>query len=268
MKAVITGATGTVGQALVNHLTLLGWSVVPWERQHVPIDDFGQMDAFIRRESPDVLFHLATASQPTGRNNESWLVNYEWTSELAWLCKVLSVRFVFTSSVMVFTDDAKGPFTIHSRPDASSGYGHEKLMAEKRVLYQNDQAIVGRIGWQIGETSGGNHMLEFLLRQAETEGQINASTHWYPACSFLSDTAAMLTSISHLDGGLYLIDSNIGWTFYEIVTAIKKQNGYDWPITPTTDFVYDQRMVDLRIGTPSLATRLPALGKPLRDEHD
>lgn len=44
------------------------------------------MEAFVRAESPDVLFHLAIASQPTGRASEGWRVSYEWSSELP-LCQ-------------------------------------------------------------------------------------------------------------------------------------------------------------------------------------
>ena len=153
MKAIITGARGTVGSALSNHLTAQGHQVVPWDRAVVPIDQYQPMDDFVRRERPDVLFHLAIASRSTGVANESWLVNYEWASELAWITRQLGVRFVFTSSVMVFSDNAKGPFTVDSKPDATKGYGYEKRIAEQRVFFQNPDAVVARLGWQIGDTA-------------------------------------------------------------------------------------------------------------------
>jgi len=149
MKAIVTGANGTVGSALVQHLKTQSHRVTSWDRNVVPIDCYQPMEDFVRREKPDVLFHLAIASQSTGMPNESWLVNYEWTSELAWTARQLGVRFVFTSSVMVFTDDAKGPFTLDSVADAPQGYGYEKRMAEQRVFHQNPDAAVARLGWQI-----------------------------------------------------------------------------------------------------------------------
>src|SRR5882724_2031503 len=106
MKAIITGANGTVGSALVKFLQSQGHWVVVWDRAAVPIDRYQPMEDFVRREKPDALFHLAIASRSTGVPNESWLVNYEWSSELAWVTRQLGLRFVFTSSVMVFTDDA------------------------------------------------------------------------------------------------------------------------------------------------------------------
>ena len=85
MKAIITGARGTVGSALSNHLTVKGHQIVGWDRGAVPIDRYQPMEDFVRQERPDVLFHLAIASRSTGVTNESWLVNYEWASELAWI---------------------------------------------------------------------------------------------------------------------------------------------------------------------------------------
>ncbi len=259
MRAMITGASGAVGTGLKQYLIARGDTVIGWNRQQIPLDDYGAMEAFVRAEKPDVLFHLATASTLTGRDNETWLVNYEWTSELAWICRVLDVRFVFTSSVMVFTDFAVGPFTLDSQPDATEGYGYEKRRAEERVLQQNPNAVVARIGWQIGETAGPSQMVGFFETQMQNEGQINASTRWYPACSFISDTAATLVQLANDAAGLYLLDSNTKWTFYEIATALNERHGNRWKIVPNEAFVFDQRMIDDRTAIPSLKTHLPSL---------
>jgi dTDP-4-dehydrorhamnose reductase len=261
MKALITGANGTLGKVLSKYLQAQKFDVVAWDRQVTPIDNYQVMEDFVRSIHPDMLFHLATSSQPTGRENEDWLVNYEWTSELAWICRQLNVRFIFTSSIMVFTDDAKGPFTRSSIPDAKAGYGYEKWRAEQRTLQQNPNAVVARIGWQIGESIGGNHMLDYLERQMLENGEIRASTKWYPACSFLEDTAATLPLLAQGTEGLYLVDSNTSWTFYEIVSALNTAQGNRWKVIPTEDFIYEQRMIDERVGIPNLKTRLATLSE-------
>lgn len=130
---MITGGRGTVGSALAIFLSARGDQVVLWDRNTVPIDRYQPMEDFVRRERPDVLFHLAIASKSTGKPNESWLVHYEWTSELAWICRQLGVRFVFTSSVMVFSDNAKRPFTVESVPDAPEAYRYDRRMIDPRV---------------------------------------------------------------------------------------------------------------------------------------
>jgi dTDP-4-dehydrorhamnose reductase len=223
------------------------------------VDDYWRMEAFVREAAPDVLFHLAIASRPTGRHGESWLVNHEWPSELAWITRQLGVRFVFTSTAMVFSDAATGPFTVATPPDAKDGYGHEKRRAEERVLHQNPEARVVRLGWQIDDRPEGNTMTAALEAQMRDQGVVRASARWYPACSFLDDTVAALQRAADMPPGLYMADSNERWTHFEIAAALSDRLGRGWRVEPTTEFVYDQRLLDARLGLPSLKERLPAL---------
>ena len=169
MKAIVTGARGAVGAALVRCLQLEGATVSGWDRSIVPIGDSSASESYLKKEQPDVLFHLAIASKPTDRQNEGWFVNCEWPVALAGLCASLGIRFVFTSSVMVFSDVARGPFTVDSLPDAEEGYGYEKRMAEVGVLKDNPEAVIARLGWQIGERPGANNMVDYLETQTLKE---------------------------------------------------------------------------------------------------
>lgn len=259
MKALVTGARGTVGTALCAHLRAEDHEVVTWDRTRVAVDRYHDMEAFVRAESPDVLYHLAIASQPSGRENEGWLVNYEWPSELAWITRTLDITFVFTSTAMVFSNDAKGPFQRDSVPDAKEGYGYEKRRAEERVFAQNPAARVVRLGWQIGTAPGSNNMIDFFESHMRDHGHVNASTRWYPATSFLPDTAAALERVAQLPRGLYMLDSNRSWTFFEIAEALNELHGNRWEIRATDDFVYDQRLIDDAIAMPALDHHLPRL---------
>jgi len=258
-RAIITGASGTVGSSLAGFLRRQGMEVIPWDRRTVPVDDYWAMERFVRESAPDVLYHLATASQPTGRPGESWLINYEWTSELAWITRTLGIRFVFSSTALVFSNDARGPFTRDSQPDAAEGYGYEKRRAEERAFHQNPEARVVRLAWQIGEEPTGNNMVAFLEDKMRQEGRVRASTRWYPACALLDDTVKALHELAGAAPGLYMLDSNERWTFYEIARALNERHGGRWRVEPSEDFVFDQRMRDERIRLPSLKERLPGL---------
>ncbi|WNG59514.1 NAD(P)-dependent oxidoreductase [Archangium gephyra] len=259
MRAIVTGSTGTVGARLCEDLRRHGVEVFCWDRDSVPVDDYWAMERFVRSVAPDVLFHLATASRPTGRANESWLINYEWTSELAWLTRQLGVRFVFSSTAMVFSDHARGPFTVDSEPEAPEGYGYEKRRAETRAFEQNPEARVVRLGWQIDERPSGNNMVASLEAQMRERGRVEASTRWFPACSFLDDTVRALQALAWAEPGLYLLDANERWTYHEIVLALNERLGGRWQVEPTEHFVFDQRMMDDRVVLPSLKARLPGL---------
>lgn len=91
------------------------------------------------------------------------------------------------------------------------------------------------------------------------KGVIQASQRWLPACSFLRDTAESLYRLAQMGRGLYLLDANTHWTFYDIATALNEKQGFPWQIVPSDDFVYDQRMIDRRPRIPALKERLPGL---------
>ncbi len=260
---IITGINGAVGTGLREVLAQAGWTIHSWDRQAVPVNERAAMRRFLEAKRPEVVFHLATAASSTGLENESWVVNVEWPATLAELSCKLGFKLVFTSSVMVFTDRAKGPFSPDSRPDAGPNdedpYGYEKLTAEQRVLNANPHAVVARLGWQIGEAPGSNQMIDFLVSQQKQHGKIEASRRWYPACSFIADTAQTLVNLAEDGKGLFLLDSNRRWSFYEIAQALNEQHGNQWQVVPDDMFVFDQRMQDPMAGMPPLSDRLPGL---------
>ena len=59
--------------------------------------------------------------------------------------------------------------------------------------------------------------------------------------------------------GLYMLDSNRGANFADILQALSDQYHFNWQISRNEDYVYDQRLIDPRPGLPDLAARLPAL---------
>ncbi len=255
MKTIVTGSSGTVGTALCRRLRNSGHSVLQWDRSAVPVDDDAAAERFIAESGADWLFHLAVASNPTGLENEGWIVNQKWTENLARLCRENRVSFVFTSTVMVYTDDAKGPFTPETVPDAAEGYGHGKLLAERDAMRANPDAHIARLGWQIADGPGSNNMVDNLENQMRENGVIQASTKWLPATSHVDDTADALIAIASLPGGVYLVNSNQRWNFHDIVCALNRVHGNQWTVQPNEDFVYDQRMLDDRVPVRSLEER-------------
>lgn len=256
--ALITGAHGTVGRALVGHLHQHGSECHDWQRSETPPLDQTAAERLLTALKPDVLYHLAVNSDGSG---DPWQINVEWPRQLAALCREQGIMFVFTSTVMVFSDNAQGPFTPDSVPDAAegSGYGWEKLCAERSVQGTNPEARIVRLGWQIGSQAGSNNMVDFMEQQIREKGHISVSNRFLPACSCLEDTAAMLAALPEQAPGLYLGDSNRGWNLYQIACALKETLGRDWQIEANEDFVFDQRMQDERLSLPSLKKCLPEL---------
>jgi len=249
----ITGSRGTVGRALIAAAQKGGHTASGWDRHAAPPDDYWAMDTYVAESEPTAVVNLAIASQPTGKAQEGWLVNIHWPHELAWLCRQHEIKFLHTSTVMVFKGSTPGPYQADHAPDETDGYGNDKRRAEVLVCKQNPDAVVVRLGWQIGYRDlrhevGANCMLTWLHDKAKNEGVIRASTKWIPACAFLDDTADALMRALELPGGVYQSEGNrAGMSFYEIVTMLNKKLGNPWKVEATDDFVQDQRMIDDRL---------------------
>lgn len=254
--ALVTGARGTVGTALAALLAERGAAVTGWDRTQAVPGDAGAAAALLDQVRPDVVYHLAVASRSTGIPNEGEVVNVTWSGQLAALCAERGIPFVFTSTVMVFSDDAIGPFTPTTSTDAQDGYGFEKRRAELAVRKASADARIVRLGWQIGEGAGSNNMMDHLIRQHDQHGRIDASAAWLPATSFLPDTAAALIEVLDHPAGVYHVDGNRGWAYDEIVAALAVKHGLAWQVKVNEDFVYDQRMTDPVLKTAAIDTRL------------
>lgn len=230
--ALVSGANGTVGRALQRELATRGVTTWPYSSS-ANVDHSEAISRVLDAARADAVFHLAVASSPRGLENEGWRINVEWPARLAEACGARRLPLVFTSTAMVFSDAARGPFTIDSPPDAAHGYGYEKRVAEERVLAAHPTAIVVRLGWQIADLPAarkpsatspheprgnaptaadastnpppaapdaelftGNQMLAYLEQKMRDDGVIRASRRWLPACSFLADTTRGLADLA------------------------------------------------------------------------
>jgi dTDP-4-dehydrorhamnose reductase len=262
MRTLITGSRGTVGSALRVVLEGRGDEVIGWDRSVAPPHDAAACDAYLRTVKPESIVHLAVASSGTGVEHEGRVVSVDWSERLASHCGAAGIPFVFTSTVMVFTDDATGPFTIASQPDATDGYGGEKAEAERKVLAANPDAVVARLGWQIGEEPGSNNMIDFLTNAMKKDGVVKASREWKPATSFLSDTAAALAWLRDEAAagrfrGVAMVDGNrAGASFHDIVRALSAKHGGVFAVEADDSFVCDQRMLDERVPVGQVEERL------------
>ena len=134
MRALITGMNGTVGRALAAALRATGAEPIAYPRDSGPVDNPRDIAARIAASSPDVLFHLAIASKPTGIENESKRINIDWPAQLATACSSAKVRFVFTSTGLVYGPKA-GRVVDEDEPCApSAAYPVSKLAAERFLL--------------------------------------------------------------------------------------------------------------------------------------
>jgi len=106
----------------------------------------------------------------------------------------------------------------------------------------------GTSGFWPEQIPGSNNMIDYLHCLNSQDGEIEASRNWFPACSFLEDTAFSLYQLMEkFPGGLYHLDANPGLHFYEIVKKLSHLQHREWRVIATENPDMNNRMVDDRI---------------------
>ncbi|MFA7417017.1 MAG: hypothetical protein WCZ19_00605, partial [Acholeplasma sp.] len=128
---------------------------------------------------------------------------------------------------------------------------------EKATEENHKNPYIIRLGWQIGYEKTNNQMLQFLYEKMRVDGVIKASCLWYPSTSFIKDTAQAIHQIvSCLDPGIYHVNSNDQYSYFDIVTYLTTLYP-DLKVLKTKDFKADHRMIDDRVSIRKFSEVLP-----------
>lgn len=245
-RALLTGMSGTVAPATAQRLRAAGFVCLAWDRSQYSPDSPEAVRQHLRDVRPDVLLHFAMGSP-------------DWAALLAEESRALGIRFLFTSTVSVFDHQKPGPYLPNRLPDAQDDYGRYKAECERRILAVNPDALIARLGWQIGHVIGTNNLLDFLVRTGGERGRVELSSGVLHSHAFLEDTADAIYQLLRRDAhGLYQIEGNSGLSLFEVARRIAKLHRLSFPILPIHEPLRDVRMIDDRIDVEPITLRLPA----------
>src|SRR5438045_2634955 len=140
-RAVVTGASGFIGQALVRHLARDGWSVVAVDRKLFP--DAGQkfMRADVAQpgalgrllDDRTVVFHLAASADVAGsvaNPRRDFDNTFRSVFEVLEAAREAGSRVVFPSTASIFDASNTLPLPERAFPRPSSPYAAGKLGGE------------------------------------------------------------------------------------------------------------------------------------------
>lgn len=239
MRAIVTGSHGFVAPYLIKELQKRNIEVVIFNRSKMDILSFEQVRRFIKDSDVDLFFHVAVG-------------DLKWIENIVEACRILNVKLIYTSSVSVFSEKGSGPYYVDSIPNAQEPYGIYKYQGE-RIVSEYLNSLIARIGWQIGYEINSNNMFDFLFKQYEQNHKIVASKLWYPSCSFVDDTCKCIVDLALTSFGLFQLNSNESYSFYDIANHIKEKMNMNWLIEPSYDFKRDDRMFDDRVNIKKLS---------------
>lgn len=143
-KALVTGANGFVGGALVRELIKNGVEVIALDREgcsnNIPegvrfyaheLDNSGKLPEIISDRDIDVMYHFAWAGSagPARADTELQLKNAQWTVDCLRAAKEMNIpRFVCAGSIMEH-ETISAAYTQGNKPGLGYIYGSGKLVA-------------------------------------------------------------------------------------------------------------------------------------------
>ena len=168
---LISGATGTLGQAFARFCAMRGLPAHLLSRAELDIASQASVDAALARWNPWAVINTAGFVRVDEAEHEprQWRENVTGPAILARACARAGIRLLSFSSDLVFDGGKPSPYVESDAPHPLNVYGRSKLEAERRVLKLAPDALVIRTAAFFGPWDGYNFVARALdaLRKGE-----------------------------------------------------------------------------------------------------
>jgi dTDP-4-dehydrorhamnose reductase len=144
---LITGATGTLGQAFARHCELRGLAYRLLTRSEMDIADEHSIETALALHGPWAVINTAgyvRVDEAEVDRDRCFRENSDGPAILSEACHSRRIRLVTFSSDLVFDGSGRTPYDEDSSPAPLNVYGESKAESERRVLTADPAALVIR----------------------------------------------------------------------------------------------------------------------------
>ena len=235
MRALVAGADGQLGQALVR---LLG-DEVAWSggRSSLDVRDASAVSGLVSSVRPDVVFNAAAYNKVDAAETErdlAFAVNTSGPENLARACASSGALLVHVSTDYVFDGTASRPYREDDTPAPSSAYGASKLVGESRVLASSAPSLVVRTSGVLGAGGSrgkGGSFVERILARARSGEPLRVVNDQVFAPTFASDLAAGLVALVSVRArGLVHVTNRGSCSWHELAVESVRLAGLSVPV--------------------------------------
>lgn len=227
MRALVTGAGGQVGRALLATVPI-GVSVEATGHADLDVGDERAVVAFVERVRPDVVINAAAYTAVDGAEAEAetaMRVNGTGVRNLARAIRALrGARLVHVSTDFVFDGLSSSPYGPEASPSPLGVYGASKLAGERAAIEELEaRAVIVRTAW-VYAAAGRNFLLTILRLLAE-RGEVRVVADQVGAPTAASSVAAALwrcAMLPHARGILHWTDAGVA-SWYDFAVAIAEE---------------------------------------------
>lgn len=229
-KLLITGATGTLGQAFARICEHRGLPFCLTKRSDLDINDEASIAAALQRFEPWAVINTAGFVRVADAEREQdacMAANAEGAEKLARACEAAGVPLVTFSSDLVFDGKLGRPYAEEDPTSPTGTYGLSKARAEAAVLAASTRALVVRTSAFFGPWDRYNfawHVLNALARGEEVRASATASV----SPTYVPDLChATLDLLIDGENGLWHLVNRGELSWHAFACRIAEGAGYD-----------------------------------------
>jgi dTDP-4-dehydrorhamnose reductase len=239
MRVTLLGASGLLGQELVNELSsseLDRDQLTALSSKDADLRDHARVRDVIRDSRPDWILLSAAYTDVDGCESNRDLalaVNCEGAVNVAEAAREAGSRLMFLSTDYVFDGSKRSPYEISDARNPTSVYGESKARAEERLIGILPDVCIARTSWLFGH--GGKCFPATILKLASTRPEISVVNDQRGGPTFTRDLASALVQLCRADArGIVHVTNSGNCTWYEFATEIVRDSGKSTKVNPVT----------------------------------
>lgn len=240
MKVLITGASGLLGSALLEYLTIQGVIVerfnrekFSWREHNLNIEQLTGFDCVIHAAANTNVEDCEIAPASCYRDNTLF------TERLAYAASQVNCKFVYVSSTGIYgIEKLEEPYNEYDTVQPTTHHHRSKWLGEQAVNKYSKNALILRTGWLYGGKT--DNPKNFVARRIEealnssSEGmQSNCQQNGVP--TYVGDFAVKLYELlKSAEVGTFNLVNQGAASRFEYVSKIIELAGLDINIQPIT----------------------------------
>jgi len=234
MKAMIVGATGLLGKALMTEWG--GDEVIGLGSKDVDIRDVGKVWEAVEKVRPECIVLAAAYTDVDGCESHSDLafaVNRDGPVHVAEAAKRIGARLLFLSSDYVFDGKNTSPYETGDTRNPQSVYGRSKAEAEVRLLEVLPECCIARTSWLFG--TGGKCFPDTILKLAASRPALDVVDDQRGCPTYSVDLSRAIIGLCRNQASGIVHVTNAGnCSWFEFAREIVKSAGLGTEVCPVS----------------------------------
>ncbi len=273
MKALVTGAWGQLGRALLRKAEERGFSFKGIDIEDADITDRASISSAVREAEPDWVIHCAARTDVDGCEGDpenAFLVNRNGALNTLVGARESGARFVLVSTDFVFDGTKNSPYKEEDPVNPLCVYAKSKEAGERACLSEWPEGTwVVRTQWLYGPW--GRHFPRAIMRKAVKEGELKVVDDQVgcPTMTFDLADAIIDLCLSGAGPGIYHASNEGEACWFRFARAVLNFAGMEEiPVYPIKSSQLDLPAKRPGYSVLSKEKLRKAIGRPMRNWMD